>query len=151
MNRLLLALSALLLSSCALFHHGPSGVDLALLADEIAVVRGDVADLVALATPETQARMAKLDASVYQVEIALRLAATGGPVSDVTSAAKAALSIADGILAGMPDTGDLRLYVGLARIVLRHVAAEQFSEAEEDVQSAPVTEKARAMRAARGG
>lgn len=116
----------LLFSSCALLSPGPEGVDLAQLADEIALYRQDVQDLAPVASPETKAKIAQIAAAIVEVELALRAAAAEtGPVSDAIEAARAALVLADALIPTTPEGSDLRLYLGVARIVLRHVAAGQ--------------------------
>jgi len=139
MTKLLTILLLALAPACALFR-SEGGLDLGALADQVALVRQDVADLAPLASPETQLRLAELDKAVHGVEDALRAAGAGGPVTDVTTAAQAALAVADQLLQAMPqdEVGDIRLYVGLARIALRHLAAARFDDADEALE--PVVE-----------
>lgn len=127
MNRLLAIISATLLSSCALF--GSVGPDLGALADEVALYRADVHALAPLASPDTQAKLVKLDAAIVKVEMALRAADQGGPLADVYDYARAALTIADMIALELAPDSDLRFAVAIARVVLNHIATGQLEEA----------------------
>lgn len=121
----LLALLAGMSSGCLTTSEG--SVDLGKLAQQIELVRLDVADLAPLATPATQESLARLDKSVVKVTDALRAAAEGGPISSVTAAARAALAVADSVVLEMQASGqfvgDWPLYLGLAKIALRHLVA----------------------------
>jgi hypothetical protein len=119
-------LVCLLLTSCAAFGSGHS-VDLTALADKVELYRADVMDLSPVATPATQAQLARLSDATLKVEAALRAAGAGGPISTVQAAAGAALEVAEQVIAEMQkqgkDTGDAQFVVGLAKILLRHLAA----------------------------
>ena len=125
MNRILILLGSLLLTSCAALG---SGVDLAKVADTVMLYRQDVELLAPLAKPETQAKVAQLVAEVVKVEDALRAAAAGGPVVDVTTAAKAALALAAHVAGMLPEDNDLRFAIALAQVVLNHLAATEFEQ-----------------------
>lgn len=113
-------LATLLLSACAAFGEP---VDLGKVADRVALYRADVTFLAPLASPELQARLVELEVAMLQVETALR---AGGVVDDVTSAAKAALAVAAVIAAQLPPENDLRFAIGLAQVLLNHLAAGEF-------------------------
>lgn len=126
---LLFLLLAPLLQSCPALGLGPDQVDLVVLADQVEVYRNDLAILAPLADPKLQAKLIELDIAIVEVENALRAAGAGGPVHDVTSAAKAALSIAAVIVQDLPKADNLRFAIAAAQVVLNHIAAAQFKEA----------------------
>jgi hypothetical protein len=121
-------------SACALFRPGPEGVDLAKVADEIEIYRKDIELASALAKPETQAKLMQLDRQVVELQRVLRLAATGGPITDVKSAALAALKIASELVS---VEGDLKFYLTAAMIFLNHVSAGQMQAASSAAGAQP--------------
>lgn len=136
--KLLALIAPLLLGACALFRSESGDIDLRKVADQVELVRKDVADLSYLATPELQAKLVKLDHAVLRVEDALRFAGAGGPIGDVRTAAGEALALADALLTdldvtGQPQPSNLRLYLALARIALRHLNLGDTEAAAEDL------------------
>lgn len=132
---------SLTLAVAACSAPGQSGVDLGHLAEQIELVRLDVADLAPAATPSTQEKLAKLDKAVVKIEDALNAAAKGGPISDVRTAAVAALSVADEVIQELQAqgqyTGDWALYVGLAKVAIRHLSAGETFEASDALTPPP--------------
>lgn len=118
-------LALFLLTSCVFGGHP---VDLAKIADQAELYRADIMDVVyPVSKPTTQAQLVRLSDATLQVEAALRAAGAGGPIEDFKTAATAALKIADEVIAELQkqgtDTGDAQAIVGLAKILLRHLAA----------------------------
>src|SRR5262245_60002779 len=119
--------AATLAASCALF--APGGPDLNAVALELSTYRMDVQDLLPLADEATRAKAMKVLDSVVKVETALQLAADGGPLKAVISAAQAALTIAEQFV----PTGDLKFAIAGLKVVLRHIAANRLDEAAQPV------------------
>lgn len=115
---------ALLAPLAACHSTGGGGIDYQATADTIALYRQDVQDVIFLASPETQARVQALAHDLQRVEEALRMADTGS----ASSAASSALALADALVAELAPESEVRFYVALAKIALRHVQAAQFSE-----------------------
>ncbi len=116
---------ALVAPLCACGSLGASrGLDPVAVADTIALYRQDVLDVAYLADPETQAEIVRLAAAIERVEAALRMADQGS----ASSAASMALSIAEGIVAQLAPESEVRFYIALAKIALRHVQVGSTSE-----------------------
>ena len=99
-------------------------IDYAATADTIALYRQDVLDVIYLAEPETQERVQDLAQMIQRVESALRLADAG----TASSAAAQALALADAIALELAPDSELRFYIALAKIALRHVQAGEPGE-----------------------
>jgi len=136
--RLAVLLTLLVAPACAALG-GDGQVDLAAVADQVALVRADVRDVAPMASPLTQEKLAKLDVSVGKLEDALRRAAVGGPISDVREAAQVALSLADSVMLELAPESDARFYVALAKITLRHVARGEMEQVVPAPAEAPST------------
>ena len=116
---------ALVAPLCACGSLGSArGLDPAAVADTIALYRQDVLDVAYLADPETQVEIVRLAAAIERVEAALRLSDQGS----ASSAAEMALSIADSIAAQLSPDSEVRFYIALAKIALRHVQVGSTSE-----------------------
>lgn len=128
-------LAAILLTSCSALGIGSGEpVDLVAIADKVELYRADVMDVVyPLAEPDAQAQILRLSDATKKVETALRAAGAGGPLSDWQTAAGAALTVADSVIlelkASGKDTGNAQAIVGLAKVILRHLAAGDVSGA----------------------
>lgn len=109
---------ALLAPLCAC--RAPSGaIDYHATADAVALYRQDVLDVIYLADPETQAKVYELAAAIERVETALRLSDAGS----ASSAASVALAIAEALVLELAPNSEVRFYIALAKIALRHVQA----------------------------
>ena len=116
---------ALVAHLCACGSMGSSrGLDPVAVADTIALYRQDVLDVAYLADPATQAEIVRLSAAIERVESALRMSDHGS----ASSAASMALSIAEGIAAHLAPESEVRFYIALAKIALRHVQVGSMSE-----------------------
>lgn len=104
-----------------LFRPMPQVVDLAAVADEVALYRADVEDLASLYPPETQAKLLDLVAEMRAVEDALR----AGDAMAASSVAALALEAADQFLAATDPENGARIYVLLAKVALRHLRLGQ--------------------------
>ena len=91
------------------------GLDFGATADEVALVRLDIADVATVAEPELQEDLSRLAAALEQVELMLRAADVGGPVVDLRSAVVAA----QGVVELLPQSEA----TVAAKILLRRVAA----------------------------
>lgn len=119
----LVTILALLGPLCACASTG-SGIDYDATADTIALYRQDVLDVAYMADPETQVRVQQLGAAIQRVEEALRLADSG----TAASAAAQAIALAESIALQLAPDSDVRFYIALAKIALRHVQAGQSGE-----------------------
>lgn len=138
MRKWMIALTSFLVVSCAAFWRAPDGglnVDFVRLADEINLVQQDISDLMVVADQDMYTDWLALTVEIDRVEASLRLAGSGGPVESITQAALAALGIADAMAASADPQSDLRFYIGVARITLRHLAAAEFAQAGESLDN----------------
>lgn len=118
-----LAILALLvpLGAC----RAPSGgIDYAATADTIALYRQDVLDVLYLADPKTQERVNDLAEAIVRVEESLRMADVG----TASSAASLALSLAEALVRELGPESELRFYIAIAKIALRHVQSGETAE-----------------------
>ncbi len=127
--------------SCSLLARQPGEpVNLSALADDIDATRVSVLALLPKATPETRAKIEKLSSATLKVESALVAASNGGPIGDVTSAAAAALGIADQVIAELEasgkNTGDAAFWLGIARLGLSELSAGHTGAAQRAIDEA---------------
>lgn len=122
MKRILSALLATILASCPGPGVNPSWP--AETADTLALYRQDVMDVAYLASPETEAKLRELNTMLLQVEDRLRRA----DISGASDAIDAAILLADEIVQALAPDSDLRFYLALTKIALRHARQGQTVE-----------------------
>ena len=116
---------ALIAPLCACRSAGASdGLDLDAVADTIGLYRQDVLDVAYLADPHTHAEIRRFAEAVERVEEALRMADSGS----ASSAAASALAIADSVVARLSPDSEVRFYLALAKIALRHIQVGSTTE-----------------------
>ena len=133
------ALILALIAPLAACRAPSGGIDYGATADAIALYRQDVMDVAFLAEPETQVRLQELGAAIERVESALRMADSGG----ASSAAEQALALADLIALELAPESELRFYIALAKIAMRHVQAGQPTEVvlPDEIDTSPIPEQ----------
>jgi hypothetical protein len=135
--RIAVLLTLALAPACASLGDGQ--VDLTRIADRVALVQADLADLELLVSPESAVHVAKLRNATTTLEVTLRAAAAGGSISNIPEAAQAVL-LAAGPLIDSMEPSPTRDALIVARVLVRHLSLQEFDQAEDVVVPEPVAE-----------